>query len=118
MWILIMIMLTINVSYEVEATCYQPVPSQTDGTPDQTASGAMIDLCDPLSHRWIAVSRDLEGLGFTFGQKVLVTGTKVYDGVWTVQDRMNKRWTKRIDFLVGVDDYVSKWDSITIKLIN
>jgi hypothetical protein len=39
------------------------------------------------------------------------------DGVWTVQDRMNKRWTNRIDFLVDTDVRGGKWDSVKIELI-
>jgi 3D (Asp-Asp-Asp) domain-containing protein len=103
---------------EVEATVYRPVVGQTDDTPDITASGKKINLSDPLSHRWIAVSRDLESEGFVFGRKLSVKGTGTYDGIWTVQDRMNRRWTKRIDFLIGIDDPLGKWDSVIIKLID
>ena len=72
----------------------------------------------PQCHRWIAVSRDLEELGFVFGAKVKITGTGIYDGIWTVQDRMNPRWTNRIDFLVN--DYVKggKWDNIKMELVS
>ena len=54
--------------------------------------------CCPGEHRWIAVSRDLEAKGFVFGAKVRITGTDGFDGIWTVQDRMNSRWTNRIDY--------------------
>ena len=44
----------------VTATIYHATPEQTDSTPDITASNKKIDLSNPLKHRWIAVSRDLE----------------------------------------------------------
>ena len=85
----------------VTATIYHATPEQTDSTPDQVASGKFIDMNNPLQHRWIAVSRDLEKLGFTFGACVYIEGiNEELDGEWEVQDRMNKRWKKRIDLLV------------------
>lgn len=104
-----------NDALQVEATCYQPVASQTDSSPLTTASLKKINPDNPLSHRWIAVSSDLELMGYSFGTKVHVSGTCVYDGIWVVQDRMNSRWRKRIDFLVGLDDYIDKWDNVTIS---
>ena len=101
----------------VTATIYHADPRQTDDTPFITASGAHIEECCPGDHRWIAVSRDLEDLGFVFGAKVLVEGAEEMDGVWTVQDRMNKRWTNRIDFLVDTDVRGGRWDSVKIELI-
>jgi len=94
------------------------VPAQTDSTPFVTASNSKIDPENPQGHRWIAVSRDLEELGFTFGVKVCVEGTGVFDGEWTVQDRMNKRWTKRIDFLVNEEIKGGKWNNIYIWIID
>lgn len=100
----------------VTATVYHPVPNQTDSTPFITASGAHINPDDPQSHRWIAVSRDLEDFGFVFGAKVLVEGAGELDGVWTVQDRMNRRWKNRIDFLVDYDIY-GKYYDVKITLL-
>jgi 3D (Asp-Asp-Asp) domain-containing protein len=71
----------------------------------------------PEKHRWIAVSRDLEPLGFTFGRKVNVTGAGEMDGVWTIEDRMNKRYKKRIDFLVNKRKKYGKWVNVKIELI-
>jgi len=102
----------------VTATIYHAVPAQTDSTPFVTASNSKIDPENPQGHRWIAVSRDLEELGFTFGVKVCVEGTGVFDGEWTVQDRMNKRWTKRIDFLVNEEIKGGKWNNIYIWIID
>ena len=41
----------------VTATIYHATPEQTDSTPHITASGKHINMEDPQSHRWIAVSQ-------------------------------------------------------------
>jgi len=99
----------------VTATVYHAVEGQTDDTPLITASGKHIDPSSPESHRWIAVSRDLEKLGFVFGAKVIVECAGEMNGTWIVQDRMNRRWTHRIDFLVN-ENKMGKWENVTIKL--
>ena len=65
---------------------------------------------------WIAIT-DLEDLGFVFGKRVLVEGADFMDGVYTVEDRMNRRWTK-IDFLVNESMRGGKWEDIKIILID
>ena len=102
----------------VTATIYHAVPAQTDSTPDITASNMRIDMSNPQKHRWIAVSRDLEAKGLTFGVKVCVHGAGDLDGVWTVQDRMNKRWKSRIDFLVNEDLKGGKWENVIVEIID
>jgi hypothetical protein len=113
------IMGMILTSHLVTVTVYQPVPEQTDSTPDRTAFMSKINLSDPLSHRWIAVSRDLEDCGFTFCKTVCIDGLgDPYDGDWEIHDRMNARWRNKIDLLIGLDDPIGKWDSITIELLD
>ena len=102
----------------VTATIYHATPEQTDSTPDITASNKKIDISNPLKHRWIAVSRDLEAKGLTFGVKVCVTGAGDLDGIWTVQDRMHERWSHRIDFLVNEDLKGGKWENVRVEIIN
>lgn len=113
----LLIFMLVNTTEKVTVTCYNPVKEQTNNEYWITASNKKIDTLNPLKHRWIAVSRDLEPMGFTFGKKVLIEGVGKYSGTWTVQDRMNKRWTKRIDLLVGVDDDLGAWKNIKITLI-
>lgn len=103
---------------QVTATIYHAVEGQTDSTPFVTASGKHINPNNPAGHRWIAVSRDLEPLGFVFGCKVMITGAGQMNGVYTVQDRMNKRWTMRIDFLVNESMRGGKWENVTIQLLD
>lgn len=101
----------------VTATIYHADPLQTNHDYLTTASLKTIE--DPYRpERWLAVSRDLEADGFTLGSKVLVSGAGEMDGVWTVEDRMNRRWTSRIDFLVSKKITGGKWNQVTIKKID
>ena len=102
----------------VTVTIYHADPKQTDSTPFITASNKNIDSLNPAKHRWIAVSRDLEPLGFTFGACVYIEGiSEELDGEWEVQDRMNKRWKKRIDLLVNKNMKYGKWNNIKLTLL-
>ncbi len=101
----------------VSASIYHPVAEQTSPK-IQTASGLSINKKNPIKHKWMAVSRDLYKCGFIFGKYVHVSGTGYYDGIWIVQDLMNKRWTNKVDFLVGKKDQHNHWDSISVTLIN
>lgn len=102
--------------YIVVATVYNAVPSQTDSTPLITASNKRIDANNPGKHRWIAVSRDLEKYGFTFGVEVCIENAGDMNGIWTVEDRMNKRFTNKIDFLVDNEIMLGKWTDVVITL--
>ena len=103
--------------YIVTATVYNALVGQTDSSPNITASGYKINMSDPASDKIIAVSRDLEPLGFTFGKYVKVTGAGELDGIWRIEDRMNKRFKMRIDFLVENDRKLGKWEKVKIELI-
>lgn len=101
----------------VTATIYHADPAQTNA--DYLTTASMQTIEDPYKpERWLAVSRDLEAEGFTMGAKVLVTGAGEMDGVWTIEDRMNKRWNSRIDFLVSKDITGGKWENVTITIPN
>jgi 3D (Asp-Asp-Asp) domain-containing protein len=102
----------------VVGTIYHAVPGQTDNTPNITATGFVIDVDDPLKHRIIAVSRDLEKIGFTMGTYVCVENAGTMNGVWVIRDRMNKRWKKRIDFLVPISIELGKWNNVDIRVVN
>ena len=100
----------------VTATIYHATIGQTDSTPDRTATNFKINMNNPESHRIIAVSRDLEALGFTMNKTVVICNAGNMDGLWVIRDRMNKRWTKRIDFLVDTSLKGGKWNNVTIEL--
>lgn len=71
---------------KVDVTAYSPTVGQTDSTPFITASNKYV------SEGYIAISRDLEKY-LSFGDKVFIKDI----GIFEVQDRMNRRWRKRVD---------------------
>lgn len=103
--------------HPVTATVYHPTAAQTDDTPLITASNARINPDDPLSQRFIALSRDLEErFELKFGDKLYIQNAGPYDGCWIFQDRMHYRWENRIDFLIGQHDPVGKWDEAELQI--
>lgn len=102
-------------SEKVTATVYNAVPEQTNSDPSHTASMFKLDLSNPYRHRIIAVSRDLL-VKFPMGTKVKIDGTS-YDGIYIVEDKMNKRYSKRIDILINLDMKIGKWEDVTITKI-
>ncbi len=99
-------------SEEVVATVYNAVPEQTNSDPGHTASMFELDLSNPYKHRIIAVSRDLL-VKFPIHSKVEIKGTS-YDGIYIVEDKMNKRYTIRIDILINQDMKIGKWNKVII----
>lgn len=72
----------------VDVTAYAPLKSQTDSTPFITASNTRVrtGIC--------ALSQDIEqGLKLKFGDIIHIKNI----GAFEFQDRMNKRWKKRVD---------------------
>lgn len=107
-----------HAEYLVTATVYHAVASQCDDDYLTTASGRKIKSTnEAYSHRYIAVSRDLREL-FPYGCKVEVSGTGKYDGIYTVADTMNKRYTEYIDILINPDMPIGKWENVVIKKLN
>lgn len=96
----------------VTATVYNAVPEQCNEDPGHTAFMFKLDLENPYKHRIIAVSRDLL-IKYPAGTRVKIEGTS-YDGVFTVMDKMNKRYTNRIDILINVDMPIGKWNNVKI----
>ena len=85
--LLIGIPTTLNHEIKVTITAYSPHVGQTDSTPLLTASQRTV------STRYIALSRDLETLyGLKFGDLVVLNGIE-----YEFQDRMNKKWSRRVD---------------------
>lgn len=100
----------------VVATIYNAVPSQCNADCFTTAFMFRLDKKDQFKHRIIAVSRDLLEK-YPNGTKVKITGTK-FDGIYTVRDKMNKRFKNRIDILINRDMKGGKWDNVKIEKIN
>jgi 3D (Asp-Asp-Asp) domain-containing protein len=100
----------------VTLTTYSPTPQECDSTPNITASGFKINLKDPKKHRIIAISRDLLKK-LPFGTFVKVTGAGKLNGVYVVEDKMNKRYKNRIDLLIGEDDKHTRIKNVKIVKI-
>lgn len=95
----------------VTLTTYKATESETDSTPNITASG--FKITNPKKHKIIAVSRDLKRK-WGWGTKVRIVGAGKYDGTYRVHDLMNKRYRKRIDILVGHNDKQTKLKKVKI----
>jgi 3D (Asp-Asp-Asp) domain-containing protein len=95
----------------VTMTTYKASESETDSTPNITASG--FKITNPKKHRIIAVSRDLKRK-MKWGSKVRIVGAGKYDGTYRVHDLMNKRYKKRIDILIGHNDKQTKLKKVKI----
>jgi len=87
---------------EVESHAYNSVASQTN--PAKPALTAWGDTLKP-GMKAIAVSRDLIKMGLTHNTKVKIKGL---EGHYLVLDKVNKRWTKKIDIYMGVDVKAAK----------
>jgi 3D (Asp-Asp-Asp) domain-containing protein len=99
-------------SLRVTATAYTSHANQTDSTPNIAAWG---DRLSP-GMKAIAVSRDLLKVhGLKHGQKVRIKGLK---GEYAVLDKMNKRWTKKIDIYMGMNKRKAfKWGRRKVEIL-
>ena len=103
--------------YIVTATVYHAVEGQCDVSPLVTASGAKIKSTESAyDHRYIAVSRDLLDV-FPYGTKVEVSGCGELDGIYEVQDTMNRRYKGYIDILINPDMKGGKWEGVRIRKV-
>jgi 3D (Asp-Asp-Asp) domain-containing protein len=76
----------------VVVTAYNSIPTQTDSTPEITASNKRVSL------GIVALSRDIEmEFGFRLGDPVFIVGL----GFFVFEDRMHKRWARRVDILMS-----------------
>jgi len=96
----------------VTATAYTSHPGQTDSTPFLAAWNNRIRP----GMKIIAVSRDLiKKYGLTNGVKVKLKGLP---GYYTVRDKMNKRFTSRIDIYMGLNkNKALKWGKKRVVLM-
>ena len=92
-----------SIGLQVTVTMYEPVPYQTDSTPNILADGTRIRTQKASEYRFIAVSRNLLKRGggpLDYGDFVILRNTQSHkDGLYQVRDTMNPRWVNRIDIL-------------------
>ncbi|MBV7268291.1 3D domain-containing protein [Winogradskyella sp. WHY3] len=92
------------------ATAYNSLAYQTSSNPNITAFG---DSLKP-GLRYIAVSRDLLDSGLVHNAKVKIQG---FDSLFTVKDKMNRRWRKRIDIYMGINvKKAKKWGKRRVQI--
>ena len=106
---------------DVHATVYNAEPSQCNADCGRTASMFRLNLNNVLSHRIIAMERTfMASLGLKYGDIVLLEGVGEYDGVWQIQDTMNKRFAgqKKIDLLVPKSDGLNQWKGVKLYILN
>ncbi len=83
---------------KVHITAYNPVPEQTDDTPEITAYGRK-----SRPGVIFAASDDIiKKLNLKPGVKMYIPGipSKARDGMWVFGDKMHPRWKNRIDLMV------------------
>jgi 3D (Asp-Asp-Asp) domain-containing protein len=99
-----------EVSLKVTATAYNSLENQTLGNPNLTAWGDTLKPGDKA----IAVSRDLIQLGLSHNQEVKIEG---WPGTFIVKDKMNKRWSNKIDIYMGEDfESARKWGRQEVEI--
>lgn len=99
------------------ATVYNAVAGQCNPDYGRTASMFRLNIKNPESHRIIAIERTMmDRYGLKMGDVVYLEGVGEYDGVWQVQDKMNKRFAgmDKIDLLVNGDTKTGKWNNVKI----
>ncbi len=98
-------------SLEVAATAYTLAESETKkGNVGLAAWG---DQLEP-GMKAIAVSRDLIDEGLTHGTAVKIEGLP---GEYVVLDKMNRRWTNKIDIFMGTDrKQAREWGRQTVTI--
>lgn len=102
------------------ATVYNAVPAQCNGDFGHTASMFRLNLENVLSQRVIAMERTfMEKLNLKYGDVVYITGTGKWDGVWQIQDTMNKRFAgqHKIDILVPENIKYGQWDNVNLYVL-
>tara|TARA_R100001369_G_scaffold55287_1_gene82143 strand:+ start:1486 stop:1947 length:462 start_codon:yes stop_codon:yes gene_type:complete len=95
----------------VTATAYNSVEHQTKkGNPSLAAWG---DILEP-GESAIAVSRDLIKMGLDHNEETEIDGLP---GTYIVKDKMNKRWKKKIDIYMGLDENAAReWGKKKVEI--
>ncbi len=109
----------------LKGSVYNASVAQTDSTPLLTASSISIDTIKLKNGkiRYVALSRDLidvYGIGgkISYGDYILVESKyKELNGKWKVVDCLNKKYSKKVDFLFYNKKY-GDYRGIKIKVVN
>lgn len=96
---------------EVTATAYNSLQAQTKkGDPTLAAWGDHLEL----DVKAIAVSRDLIKMGLDHNTRLKIEGM---NGIYRVKDKMNRRWSKKIDIYMGTDkEKALEWGKKKVRI--
>jgi len=113
--LILTILLSLPIQDTVTATTYKLTAAENGPYGNHLASGFKANMKHPGLNRVIAVSPDLLD-SFPFHSYVIIKGVgKRFDGIWKVEDIMNKRFTKRIDLLIDWKIKHNKFSKVIIK---
>jgi 3D (Asp-Asp-Asp) domain-containing protein len=110
---LISIILLASPQDTVTATTYKLTARENGPYGNVLASGFRANKEYPGDDRVVAVSRDLLKK-YPLHTDVLIKGAGKLDGIWKVEDVMNKRFRKRIDFLLNWKVKHNKFNNVII----
>ena len=102
---------------DATATVYHAVPAQCNADVVHTASMFTIDTSRAGEYRILAMERTMmTQYGISYGDVVRVEGAEAMDGLWRVEDTMNRRYANqhKIDFLVNTDIRTGKWTNVRV----
>ena len=102
---------------DATATVYHAVPAQCNADVIHTASMFTIDPETAGEYHIVAMERTMMAqYGIAYGDTIRVEGTDVMDGLWRVEDTMNRRYANQhhIDFLVDRTTTSGKWNNVRI----
>ena len=105
------------ISETTTATVYNAVENQCNNDYQHTASMYTIIPERIEDDRILAMERTMMAqFNIHYGDTVLVAGAGRYDGLWQVQDTMNKRFAgqHKIDFLVPRHIKHGKWKNVKV----
>ena len=112
---------TVLISETTTATVYNAVPAQCGDDFLHTASMFEIDPSKVSDYRILAMERTMMArCGIAYGDQVYVEGAGRYDGLWTVEDTMNRRFAgqDRIDFLVPEETKTGRWKGVRVYKVD
>ena len=112
--LILTILLSLPIQDTVTATTYKLTAAENGPYGNHLASGFKASYKHPGLNRVIAVSPDLLD-SFPFHSYVIIKGAGKFNGIWKVEDIMNKRFTKRIDLLIDWKIKHNKFYKVTIK---
>lgn len=108
-----------QVTGNATATVYHACKTQCNRDFLHTASNYEIIPSKIAQQRILAMERTMMAkYGIKYGDVVLLEGTGGYDGLWQVQDTMNKRFAgqEKIDLLIPKNAKGGKWENVRVSV--